>query len=494
MSAERRGIQPIPASITERPNIPNVLALRYASTPMVTLWSPENTHRLHRAEWTEVMQGQHDLGIDIPQARIDRYRAAIDDINLGSIREREVALRHDENAMIEEFNAVAGEGYQDAHRQLTSRDVSDNVEQFQIKSGLQLIRERAVAAVANTTRLATETALLTYAGRTHNAPAQPDLVGKLFTNTAEEMLIAFKRMESFLEEYPMRGLKGAMGTQTDLLQLFEGDAEKVDALERRIADLFGFEHVMDSIGQVYPRSLDFAMVSTLKQLVAGPGSLAVTLRHMAGRDQFTEGFKEGQVGSSAMPHKMNARTLERIAALQAVLTGHLAMADAISGNQWYGGDVSNSATRRVFLPDSFYATDGLFQAYLTALDEGGFYPAVINAELEKYLPFLTTTRLLVVATQNGIGRETAHAAIKDHAKKAALEMRTKGKVSRALIDRLAADPRMKGVTKEQFGKALDNPIEFVGRAPEQITKIVAKTQQVIDKYPEEALYKHEEII
>ncbi len=477
----------LPRGVPENPIIENVLAMRYASRPMRRLFSAENKVIQQQDYWAQIMQGQNDLGVNIPQSHVDDYKDVVDVVDLAQIQEKERVLRHDEKAMIETFNANAG-GHEDAHRQLTSRDVSDNVEQFQNKNGLEIVRGKMVAALARQARLATENSELVYAGRTHNAPAQPDLIGKLFANSGEELLRAYDRLEDFIDNYPMRGLKGAMGTQTDLLQLFDGDQSKVDALERKIADHYGFKNLLNSIGQVYPRTLDFELVSALYNVVCAPGNLATTLRHMSGRDQYTEGFKEGQVGSSAMPHKMNTRTLERVMGFRDIMQGYITMAGAIAGEQWYGGDVSNSVTRRVFLPDSFFAVDGQYENFITVLDEGGFYPAVINAEVEKYLPFLTTTRLLVAATQNGIGRETAHAAIRDHAVATALEMRQTGQASNDLIDRLVADPRMDGVTKMQLNKALSTPIEFVGSAPTQITKFIAKVEPIVKAHPKEANY------
>ena len=483
-SVERR--QPM-----ERPKILNVLADRYASTPMLDIFSEEGKIGLERGLWITIMQAQRDLGLSIPQSTIDAYKKVAGQINLGSIRERELVLRHDEKARIEEFNALAG--HEVIHQGLTSRDMSDNVEQTQVRRGLTIIRDRIVATLARFAEAAIENRDLVYAGRTHNAPAQPSTVGKLFSDAGEDLLQGFGRLEELIDAYPLRGIKGAMGTQTDQLQLFDGDRKKVDELERRVANYLGFETVLESVGQVYPRSLDHEVVSTLYQTVAAPASLALTLRLMAGNEEFTEGFKEGQVGSSAMPHKMNSRTLERIRALKIVLAGHVNMAAALSGEQWYGGDVSDSAARRVILPDAFFATDGIFQAMLTVLDEGGFYPAVIGRELQKYLPFLTTTRILMAAVKNGVGRETAHSVIKKHAVAVALDMREKGAATNDLLYRLARDEKL-GLNRNELSEAIANPIEFVGTAPRQVTDFAKRVERIVKKYPDAAVYKPEEIL
>jgi len=476
----------------ERPVIKNVLADRYSSRETLEIFSEENKVLSEREFWIEIMQAQHDLGLNIPQKNIDDYGKIKNQIDLVSIRKRELKLRHDEKARIEEFNALAG--HENAHEGLTSRDVSDNLEQAQIKRGLNVIKDRTVATLARFATSATETyGKLVYTGRTHMVPAQPDLIGRLFSNAGEELLLAYNRLGNLIENYPLRGIKGAMGTQTDQLQLFGQDQKKVDELESRVAKFLGFKNILGSIGQIYPRSLDFEVVSTLYQLVCGPASLAETLRIMASKEEFTEGFKPGQVGSSAMPHKMNSRTLERACAQRDILDGYLTMAKNVAGKQKYGGDVSDSATRRVFIPDSFFVTDGFFQSMLTVLDEAGFYPAVIEKELNTYLPFLTSTRLLMAAVDEGVGREKAHEAIKRHAVNVALEMREKGEVRKGILDRLAEDPSI-GLKKEIFEEALSSPIEFVGSAPKQVADFVKKVNEITDKYPKVAKYVPEEIL
>ena len=206
-----------------------------------------------------------------------------------------------------------------------------------------------------------------------------------------------------------------------MLDLLDGDAGKLADLEQRVAAHLGFDHVLTSVGQVYPRSLDFDVVSALVQVVAGPSNLATTIRLMAGIELVTEGFKEGQVGSSAMPHKMNTRSCERVNGLAVILRGYLSMVGELAGDQWNEGDVSCSVVRRVALPDAFFAADGLFQTFLTVLDEFGAFPAVVQRELDRYLPFLATTKVLMAAVRNGVGRETAHEAIKEAAVGVALD-------------------------------------------------------------------------
>ena len=387
----------------------NVLASRYASRPMVDLWSPEAKVVMERELWIAVMEAQRELGVEIPDGVVADHRAVVDQVDLDSIRERERVTRHDVKARIEEFCALAG--HEHVHKGMTSRDLTENVEQLQVRRSLDLVLDRTVAALARLARLAVEHEGLAMAGRSHNVAAQVTTLGKRFATAAEELLSAHRRVSDLLASYPLRGLKGPVGTQQDQLDLLDGDVAAVDSLERLVADHLGFERVLDSVGQVYPRSLDFDVVSALAQTAGGPANLARTIRLMAGNELATEGFRPGQVGSSAMPHKMNARSCERINGLAIVLRGHLAMVGGLVGDQWNEGDVSCSVVRRVALPDAFLAIDGLFQTFLTVLDEFGVYPAVVERELRRYLPFLATTRVLVAAVQAGMGREEAHEII-----------------------------------------------------------------------------------
>ena len=245
--------------------------------------------------------------------------------------------------------------------------------------------------------------------------AQTTTLGKRFATAADELLVALQRLDELIARYPLRGIKGPVGTAQDMLDLLDGDEARLDDLERRVAAHLGFEDVLASVGQVYPRSLDFDVVAALVQLVSGPSNLATTVRLMAGHELVTEGFKEGQVGSSAMPHKMNTRSCERVNGLAVVTRGYLSMVGELAGDQWNEGDVSCSVVRRVALPDAFFAIDGLLETYLTVLRQMDVFPAAIAAENERNLPFLATTTILMEAVKAGAGRETAHEAIKEHA-------------------------------------------------------------------------------
>ena len=470
--------------------IPDVLASRYASAEMVELWSPATKVVLERRLWLAVLRAQQELGVDVPAGVIEAYEAVVDQVDLTSIEARERVTRHDVKARIEEFCALAG--HEHVHKGMTSRDLTENVEQLQIRRSLALVRDRMVASMTRLARLAAEHASLVMVGRSHNVAAQATTLGKRFASAGEELLVALARVEDLLARYPLRGVTGPMGTAQDMLDVLGGDPAKLAALQASVAAHLGFDRTLGSTGQIYPRSLDLDVVSALLQAAAGPSSLATTIRLMAGHELVTEGFAAGQVGSSAMPHKMNARTCERINGLAVVVSGHLAMVSGVSGHQWNEGDVSDSVVRRVALPGAFFATDGLYQGFLTVLDELAPFPAVIERELARDLPFLATTTVLMAAVRAGVGREKAHEIVKEHAVAAALARREKAGGG-DLLERLAADERLH-LSREDLEATVADPITFTGAAGDQVAAFVRRAGRLAAAHPEAAAYRPDPIL
>jgi adenylosuccinate lyase len=472
--------------------IPNVLANRYASAELAQLFSPEHKIVLERRLWLAVLRAQAALGMDVPAESIEDYRRVVEQVDLASIAARERVTRHDVKARIEEFNALAG--HEHIHKGLTSRDLTENVEQAQILGALRLLEGRTVAVLARLARRAGEYRELVLTGRSHNVAAQATTLGKRFASAADELLVAHTRLTELIERYPLRGIKGPVGTGQDMLNLLGGGSAdgssadgtaKLAELERRVAEHLGFARTLTSVGQVYPRSLDYDVITTLVQLAAGPSSLATTIRLMAGHELVTEGFQPGQVGSSAMPHKMNTRSCERVNGLAVVLRGYASMVGELAGNQWNEGDVFCSVVRRVAIPDAFFAIDGLIETFLTVLDEFGAYPAVIARELDRYLPFLATTSVLMAAVRAGVGRETAHEVIKEHAVAVALAMREQGQTENDLLARLTSDPRL-GLSEGTL--TLGDPLGFTGAASAQVDEVLARVAEVIKANPDAAAY------
>jgi adenylosuccinate lyase len=462
---------------------------------MATIWSPKQKVVLERQLWLAVLRAQADLGVEVADGAIDAYQGVvdrgIDAVDLDSIAEREKVTRHDVKARIEEFADLAG--FEQIHKGMTSRDLTENVEQLQVRSALALVRTKVLAVLSRLARRAAEYDALVVAGRSHNVAAQATTLGKRFASAADELLVALGRLDSLVQRYPLRGIKGPVGTAQDMLDLLDGDSFRLAELESRVATHLGFNNVLTSVGQVYPRSLDWDVLSALVQIAAGPSSFATTIRLMAGNELVTEGFKPGQVGSSAMPHKMNTRSAERVNGFAVIIRGYASMTGELAGDQWNEGDVSCSVVRRVALPDAFFALDGLLETFLTVLDEFGAFPAVIARELDRYLPFLATTKVLMAAVRSGSGRETAHEVIKENAVAVALEMREKGTDRNDLFERLAADSRL-GLSKDELGSLLAEPLSFTGAARAQVAAVVKAVDAVLASEPGAAGYVPQPIL
>jgi len=459
----------------------SILANRYASDQMKGIWSPKSKIIAERKLWITVMKTQSELGFDIPASAIKDYERVLENIDLESIDKRERELRHDVKARIDEFNSLAGHQY--IHIGMTSRDLTENIEAYQILRALELTNLKALALLSSLAKKIEEYKALPIVGRSHNVPAQITTLGKRFATVAEELLFAQARFENLIELFPLRGLKGPVGTSQDSLDLMGDNFEK---LESAIAKSLGFEVVLDSTGQIYPRSIDYQVISSLLSLAAAPSNMAISIRLMAGHDLVSEGFKKGQVGSSAMPHKMNTRSCERINGLAVILKGYATMLGEISGGQWSEGDVSDSVVRRVALADAFYCIDGLLETSLTVLDEFGIYPGMIEKEIKTHLPLLASTKILLAAVKKGMGREDAHQIIKSASLALATAMRQAQDLD--FIELLTSDGKLP-LERSEIESLISEPLSFAGNALLQCQAVLAKISPLLSRQPEAASYK-----
>ena len=465
--------------------IPNVLAQRYASPKMSDIWSAEGRILLERQFWVAVMKAQKELGLNISDAAIADYERVLPQINIEAIAERERITRHDVKARIEEFNDLAG--HEEIHKGMTSRDLTENVEQLQTFRALELVAEKTATTLLRIGQRCQQWRDLVVTARTHNVAAQPTTFGKRLAMFGEELNGALTAIEQLIATYPVRGLKGAVGTQMDSLSLFDGDKAKVLDLEQKIIKHLGIPKLFNNVGQVYPRSLDLAVVSCLNQIASAPSSFCKTLRLMAGHETASEGFAKGQTGSSAMPHKMNSRSCERVNGFRAILSGHLTMASTLAGDQWNEGDVSCSVVRRVMLPDAFLCLDGLFETFLTILNQMDVYEQVIATENSHYMPFLMTTTVMMEAVKAGAGRETAHHAIKKHAVATVNDLRNGVVEKNDLMARLAAEADIP-LDEDQLQAIMATADEKTGLAVEQVDLFLARLDAVSQSWPQAADY------
>jgi adenylosuccinate lyase len=444
---------------------PNVLATRYATKEMVAIFDPENKIIAERKFWISILNFQKKAGLPITDSDIKAYEKVITNVDLASIEKREKQSRHDVKARIEEFNALAG--VEKIHIGMTSRDLTENIELIQIRDGLNLIRRRTLETLFLLEKNITKYEKTYLVGRSHNVAAQVTTVGKRFSTCGEELLFSLTALEELINRLPLRGLKGPVGSGQDGISAL-GSAKDLTKMEEAIAKEFGFENTLTSVGQIYPRSIDFEVVSKLLQIASAPSSMATTIRLMAGSGLASEGFKAGQVGSSAMPHKMNSRSSERINGMMVLLRGYTTMAADLAGDQWNEGDVSCSVVRRVVIPDSFYIIDGLLHTFMTILSEFGIFEENIKNELNENLPFLASTQILMSCVKAGMGREIAHEVIKKHATTTAPSN---------FFAALAGEKDFP-LTIDQLNQLIKNPADFAGSSAEQSQAIAEQIKKV----------------
>jgi adenylosuccinate lyase len=435
---------------------PNVLAARYATKEMVEIFNPINKIIEERKFWITVLKLQKNAGLPITDSEISAYEKVLTQVDLDSIDRREIKVRHDVKARIEEFNALAGS--EKIHIGMTSRDLTENIELIQIRKALEVTHFKTLQTLFLLNEKIEKYQSTYMVGRSHNVAAQVTTLGKRFASCAEELLFALEALENLLERLPFRGLKGPVGTSQDALSAM-GNSNELENLESKLATQFGFENTWQSVGQIYPRSVDFEVASRLLQIAAAPSSMATTIRLMAGAGLVSEGFKEGQVGSSAMPHKMNSRSSERINGMMVLVRGYNTMAADLAGEQWNEGDVSCSVVRRVVIPDSFYVIDGLLHTFMTILQEFGIFENEINAELNENLPLLATTKILMECIKAGLGREAAHELIKKHSTR-----------SKDFFESLAMEKDFP-LTLDQLNLLIKKPADFAGIAIQQSDEV-----------------------
>jgi adenylosuccinate lyase len=456
----------------------SIVGKRYASSQMQHIWSAETKVLKERELWIAVMRAQAKLGIDILTEVIAAYEGVKTKIDLGSIERREAELKHDVKARIEEFNALAG--HQRIHLGLTSRDVTENIEGWQIKKSLELTLSSSAQLLEELAKKIESYSGLAIVGRTHNVPAQLTTLGRRFASWSEEFLIALENLETLHTNYRIKGIKGAIGTGSDLRALHNENWLEV---ERAVAGELGIEKTLLAPSQIYPRSLDFQVVASLYQLAAPIASLAINIRLMAGLGLISEGKASGQVGSSAMPHKNNPRLSERVGGLFVLLKGYLTMVSEISGNQWNEGDVSESVVRRVALADSFYTIDAILRSMKKVISELQVNESAMSIELDRELEYLLSSKVLLKAVENGMGREAAHSLILESATESRLNS------SETFFELLAKSEEL-GLSLSELEALKSNPGEHLGDASkqaQQVLKLVRTQISALKKFGNQSL-------
>lgn len=467
----------------------NPLSGRYASAEMSALWSPQRKHSTWRQLWVALAESERELGLDISAGQIDELRAAVDQIDFDKAAEYERQFRHDVMAHVHAYGDCCPSARGIIHLGATSCFVTDNTDLILLRDGLRRLQAKLVRVIDHLARFAERHRDMPCLGYTHLQPAQPTTVGKRATLWCYDLVLDLEELEHRLGSLKFRGVKGTTGTQASFLQLFDGDHDKVDALDRMVAEKMQFAERYTVTGQTYSRKIDAQILGTLSGIAQSAHKAGSDLRLLQGRKEIEEPFAEKQIGSSAMAYKRNPMRLERMCALARFAISLASNAENTFATQWMERTLDDSANRRLSLPQAFLAIDAVLILFRNIADGLVVYPAVIAKHLQEELPFLATEEILMAGVRAGGDRQDLHERIRLHSQEAARRVKEEG-AENDLISRLEQDTAF---AKVDFSNTLDAS-RYVGRAPEQVDLFLSDViMPILDRYGSELTAEAEDV-
>ena len=459
----------------DRPeSYPHPLIDRYASAEMAELFSPDRTARLWRDLWIALAETQRELGVEVPEDAIRAMKGSRDQVDLDRIAELERETRHDVMAHVHHFGEVAPEARGWIHLGATSAYVGDNADLIRQREALRLLADRLRTACIALSDFAREHRALPTLGYTHAQPAQPTTVGKRACLWLHDLLSDLESVTGAAEGLRLRGARGTTGTEASFLRLFDGDGEKVDELNRRLAERLDFPGVYDVVGQTYPRKVDQDCLSALSGVGASAARFGHDVRLLQAFGEVEEPFGRRQVGSSAMPYKRNPMRSERICALARHLCTLELDAAWTASVQWFERTLDDSANRRISLPEGYLTADAVLLLVTNVASGLVVHPEVIRRRMERHLPFLVVEDVLLAGVEAGGDRQDLHERIREHAM-AARERLDRGAEANDFLDRVAGDDEVP-LSREEL-EELARAERLTGRAPGQVDRFL---QQRVD--------------
>lgn len=459
------------------------LASRYASYEMQHLFSEDVKFRIWRRLWIALAEAEQELGLPITDEQIAELKAHQDDINYDVAVAREKEVRHDVMSHVYAYGVQCPSAKGIIHLGATSCYVGDNTDLIVMYDALRLVRKKLVALIRHLSGFADTYKNQATLAFTHFQPAQPTTVGKRATLWIQDLLLDLEDLEDCLSHAKLRGAKGTTGTQASFLELFEGDHEKVRALDRAVAKKMGYSGVYPVSGQTYSRKIDSRILNVLSGIAQSASKFSSDIRLLQHLKEIEEPFESKQIGSSAMAYKRNPMRSERIASLSRYV-----MVDALNpaitaSAQWFERTLDDSANKRLAIPEAFLAVDAILTLYINVTDGLVVYPKVIEQRLMKELPFMATENIMMDAVKRGGDRQELHERIRVHSMEAGRVIKQEGGEN-PLLELIAADPAF-GISLEDL-KALIRPENFVGRAPQQVDDFLREdVAPILEKYKDD---------
>ena len=459
------------------------LSSRYASAEMKYIFSPDRKFTTWRRLWVALAESEMELGLPVTQAQVDEMKAHISDIDYDDARRHEERVRHDVMAHVLAYGDVCPNARGIIHLGATSCYVTDNADILMLRDAIALIRKKLIEVMRRLAKFAMDYKALPTLGYTHLQPAQLTTVGKRACLWLQDLYMDLNELDDAARAVKLLGNRGATGTQLSFMELFDGDGDKVDDLERRIAEKMGMTAVFDVSGQTYPRKLDSRVLSMLSSIAQSAYKFAQDLRLLQSFREMEEPFEKEQIGSSAMAYKRNPMRSERICALARHIMALTQDAQMTACTQWFERTLDDSANRRLSLPEAFLAADAVLELYANVAGGLVVYEKMIARRVNENLPFMATEDIMMEAVRMGADRQAIHERLRVHSQAAATRMKRDGLES-DLMERIAADPAfpMDGAQL----KTLLAPEKYTGRAEAQCERFVCNViQPILASQPEE---------
>ncbi|NLZ54270.1 MAG: adenylosuccinate lyase [Thermoanaerobacteraceae bacterium] len=457
----------------------NPLVERYASKEMLMIFSPQKKFETWRKLWIALAQAQRELGLPISQEQIDEMIAHQKDINFEEAKEIEKETRHDVMAHVLAYGKQCPRAKPIIHLGATSAFVGDNTDIILMKEALFVIKKKLITVINNLKTFALKYKDMPTLGYTHFQPAQLTTVGKRACLWIQDLLMDLTELEFQESNLRLRGAKGTTGTQASFMRLFDNDEEKVKKLDQLVATKMGFESTFPITGQTYPRKLDSRIIQVLQSIAESAHKFASDIRLLSHLREIEEPFEEKQIGSSAMAYKRNPMRCERMTALARYVMISGLNPYITAGNQWLERTLDDSANRRIVIPETFLAVDGLLNVYINVSSNLIVNPKVIEKHVLEELPFLATENILMEAVKRGGDRQELHELIRKYSFETA--SRLKEGESNNLIQKIAENPKFK-LTMEEIQEMLE-PKKFIGRSISQVEEFIEEyVNPKIEKY------------
>lgn len=452
---------------------------RYASKEMTNLWSEDTKYSVWRKLWIALAETEKELGLDITENQINQMKEHVYDIDYDIVKKREKECRHDVMSHVYEFGIKCPDAKGIIHLGATSCYVTDNSDAIIIREALGLIKQKLVLVINNLKNFADKNKGVTCLGYTHFQPAQLTTVGKRATLWMQDLIEDLEELEFVEANIKLLGCKGTTGTQESFMKLFR-DEDKVNQIDKKIAEKMGFEKVYNVSGQTYTRKQDSRVLNVLSQIAQSASKFANDLRLLQHEKELEEPFEKSQIGSSAMAYKRNPMRSERINSLSRHVMALANDTAMTASTQWLERTLDDSANKRICVPEAFLAIDAVLILYANIAENIVVYENVIKSKVMAELPFMATEEILMNAVKNGGDRQELHEKIRVLSMEVAKQVKMYGKAN-DLVDRIAEDETF-GLNKEEILKIL-NPDNLCGRAKNQVTDFInERVNPVIEKY------------